>query len=42
MKISDIKRHKFFEGFDFEGVFYKKNVAPFIPDSVFITNVESY
>jgi hypothetical protein len=36
MKIGEIKKHKFFEGFDFEGVYYKKVKAPFIPDSVYV------
>jgi serine/threonine protein kinase len=34
LKVGQIKQHKFFENYDFEGVYYKKLEAPFKPDMV--------
>jgi hypothetical protein len=42
LKICELKSHKFFEGLDFEGVYYKNKTAPFIPDSVYLFNLERY
>jgi hypothetical protein len=39
LKISQIKQHKFFEGFDFESVYYRNQIAPFIPNQ---KDIEEY